>query len=161
MGLFSAKITKGEAAAVEGLLKKAGESAKIINSTVKPDVFFSRLAFLLHFLLELKQYEKYKIFKGSTPTKDYKKVIKDLEKTVDSFIERSYRNAKEKAATYKTEKSRGKSLQDYAIAMVCAFEDPHQFNGVIDRRTRYTGALCTKKNIEKVKKIETEILFEN
>ena len=156
MGLFTPKISKSELECVNQLLKKSQECVQIINKTTQPDVFFRRLCFLLHFLLELKKYEKYKIFKGSTPTGDYNAILDNIEKTVDDFIERSYAQAKEKSSTYKTDKSRQKSLNDFAIKLLCAFENPHQFNDVIGA-TRYDGVLFTERNYEKVKTIVLSI----
>lgn len=156
MGLFRPKISKLELECVNQLLKKANESANIINKTTQPDVFFRRLCFLLHFLLELQKYERYKIFKGNTPSNDFKNIINNLEKTVDDFIERSYTQATIKSSTYKTDKARQKHLKDYAIKIICAFENPHQFNDVYGA-TKYTGALFTENNYEKVKQIVSTI----
>ena len=54
MGLFTPKISSSQLAAVNGLLKKANESADIINKTVQPDVFFRRICFLLFCLKDFR-----------------------------------------------------------------------------------------------------------
>lgn len=38
---------------------------------------------------KINKYEKFKIFKSSTPSADYRKIISNMEATVDSFIERA------------------------------------------------------------------------
>ncbi|MDY5627743.1 MAG: hypothetical protein SPF92_09130 [Clostridia bacterium] len=156
MGLFTPKISSSQLATVNGLLKKANESADIINKTVQPDVFFRRICFLLFCLKELKLYEKYKIFKGNNPTNEYNSIIKNLENTVDNFIDRSYHQALNKANTYKTEKAKMKFLSDYAISLICAFENPHQFNDVVSP-LKYTGTLYCEKNYNKVVEIVRSI----
>ena len=63
MGLFTPKISRQQMAFVQTTLKQMYDSGNLVNTTVKPDVFFKRLNFTLDLLLRLQPYEKYKIFK--------------------------------------------------------------------------------------------------
>ena len=115
MGFFTPKISRWEKEHISGLLKQAQESAKLVNTTVKPDVYFDRLHFLFDILLELREYERYKIFRGSTPSNDLLNLQNGLEKSVDDFILRPYTNRKEKADALKTENAKQNNICGFNV----------------------------------------------
>lgn len=149
MGLFTPKISAVQMDTVNAILKQLRETANVINTTVKPDVFFGRLNFALDCLLELQKYEKYKIFKKSTPSADYKRIIKNLNKTVDNFIDRAIENNHCKFSKLKTNAAKMKSYKDFIIALISAFDCAHTFWTGNTIYPHYTGPLFTRKNYQR------------
>lgn len=157
MGLFSPKISQYQMQQVQILLKQANESANLVNSTVKPDVFFGRLGFLLDVLLELQNYERYKVFKGSTPSADYKKITNGMEETVDNFISRAVSANQNKLSSLKTEAAKDRNRKKFAISLAIAFETANSFwqgNGLYPH---YVGPLFTQNNYERVQRILQDV----
>lgn len=157
MGLFAPKISRAQMNQVQILMKQISESVNLINTTAKPDVFFGRLNFTLDCLLELAKYEKYKVFKSGTPSSDYRKIVSNIEATVNSFIERAVASNKAKVASLKTEKAKERNYAKFIVSMAVAFEASHTFwqgNGVYPH---YTGPLFTESNHLKVKKMLAEL----
>lgn len=74
------------------------DRAKLVESTVNPDVFFERLHFMLDLTLTLQNYEKYKCFTGNTPSALYQEIISNLGEIVDKFITRTYNKQADKEA---------------------------------------------------------------
>lgn len=153
MGLFTPKISRAQIDYVKILLKQANESANLINKTVKPDVFFGRLGFLLDVLLELQKYEKYKIFTNSSPSRDYQKLIGTMEKTVDDFIDRAVSANQEKMKSLKTQSAKDKNAEKFAQSMQNSFSSAKTFWQGNKMYPHYTGSLYTEKNLERVKKL--------
>lgn len=155
MGLFlrKTKITQRELQTVQTALNQVKDSVALINSTTKPDVFFKRLHFTLDILLFLQEYEKYKIFNNSLPSKDFNKIIKNLDATVNDFIDRASNECKRKIAGYKTQKAKIKCFEDFSSKMISAFDCADSFwegNGFYPH---YTGILFTESNYQKVQSI--------
>ncbi|WP_295216427.1 hypothetical protein [Ruminococcus sp.] len=149
MGLFGKKkLTPLEADYVKTRLKQAHECEVLVNKTVKPDVFFGRMNFLLDCLLNLSDYEKYDIFHPEKPSKTFKNITSNLEKYVDVFIDRAYANMKEKTSNLKTEKARATNWEKFFDTMVSAFEGANSFWRGDPKSKHYTGALYTKNNIK-------------
>ena len=157
MGLFTPKLTSQSMEHIARLLSQAQDCARLINTTTKPDVFFKRLNFLLDLLLELQQYEKYKIFKGGTPSADYKKILNNLETTVNDFINRAQLAHEEKMRSLKTDKAKKRNREDFAIKLISAFDVAHTFwdgNFSLSRQIpHYTGPLYTENNYRRVQEI--------
>lgn len=156
MGLFTPKISAFQATQVEILLEQANESASVLNRTSNPEAFFGRLGFLLDVLLELQKYEKYKVFRGSSPTKDYKKVLNNMEKTVDDFIDRAIEANELKINSLKTIAAKERNRKKFVISLAVAFEKSNSFwqgNGMYPH---YTGALFTENNYLRVQSMLEE-----
>ena len=158
MGLFTPKISRQQLESVKTLLKQAAESSNLVNSTVKPDVFFGRLGFLLDILLELQKYEKYKIFSGSSPSSDFKKLIQGLDKTVDAFINRSLNANKEKIEKLKTQSAKEKNYKNFVAELYHAFLASKSFWPGNLMYPHYTGPLYSETNLAKVKSLYEETL---
>ena len=150
MGLLTPKISNWEKEHVANLLKQLKESAKLVNTTVKPDVYFGRLHFMFDTLLELQKYEKYKIFKGGLPSRDLQNLQNGLEKSVDDFIMRSYSKRLDKANSLKTENAKFNNMKKYADSMIEAFDNAPNFWEGDGMRPHYTGPLYAPKNWEKL-----------
>ncbi|MDD5934998.1 MAG: hypothetical protein PUC65_05430 [Clostridiales bacterium] len=89
--------------------KIANDCVNLINSTVKPDVFFSRYDLLIEKLELLSKYENYIKFNGTLPSYSLQIAKSQKEASVRSLIDRAWLKADEKASKLKTEK--GKSNQ--------------------------------------------------
>lgn len=153
MGFFSPKISAAEMASVKNMLKQVNDCTKIINTTSNPEIYFSRLNQLFDLFLTLKTYEKYAIFKNSTPTKDLNILMSRLENSVNLFIDRSYENQMEKIRKLKTDKAKINSFKKYAEKMQFAFENSHNFwqGSTLPSRAgtlHYQGELYTDANLE-------------
>ena len=157
MGLFTPNPTPQLMEYIARLLSQSQDCAQLINSTTKPDVFFKRLNFLLDLLLELQQYEKYKVFKSGTPSADYKKILNNLEATVNDFIDRAQLAHEEKIRSLKTDKAKKRNREDFAIKLISAFDCAHTFwSGSISQSRfypHYTGPLYTQNNYRRVQEI--------
>lgn len=157
MGLFTPKISPRDLQHVQSSLSQLQDSANFLNTTTKPDVFFKRLHFTLDLLLDLQSYEKYKIFKGSRPSDDYRKIINNLEATVNDFIDRAVVANNDKLASLKTEKARKRNRENFAIKLISAFDCAHTFWSGNFSQSRsyphYTGPLFTSNNYKRVQAI--------
>lgn len=160
MEILTPKISKAELKQFKSLLKQLNESEKIINSTIKPEVFFGRIGFTLDTLLELGKYEKYKIFKDKTPKNDYNKLLYNLEDTVNSFIDRSYKAQLEKVSKLKTKKAKDNNMDKYFENMKSCFSKANTFwegNGI---KPHHEELLYTENNLKHlydlIKKYENE-----
>lgn len=112
MGLFSRpKVSEKEFKMVSTALNQARDTANLINTTVKPDVFFKRLNFFLDILLFLQRYEKYKIFKGTAPSAKYRQTIDNMDNIVNDFINRASQDCANKMAALKTNKAKSRRLR--------------------------------------------------
>lgn len=71
------------------LIRKANNCATIINTTCKVSPFFYNIDELKKILRKLKKYEKYKVFtKNTSPSKDYRKLKRNMSKYELDFIKR-------------------------------------------------------------------------
>lgn len=149
MALFRKKLSQVEQMQFNNLLKQAQESAKLVNTTVKPDIFFGRLNFLFDVLYNMTKFEKkMKFKKGHAPIDDFNRLATNLELTVNDFIDRSYEKALEKVNSLKTEKGKKNHLQKYFDSMFLAFENSHSFWQGNNMSSHYTGILFTENNMK-------------
>lgn len=138
-------------------MQQLQDSVNLVNTTTKPDVFFKRLNFSLDILLDLQTYEKYKIFKGSKPSDDYNKIIRNLEATVNDFIDRVLVANQKKIASLKTESAKENNREKLAVSLIAAFDCANSFWSGSYSQTRafphYTGPLFTENNYRRVQAI--------
>lgn len=154
MGLFTPKLPDREMGYVRTRMNQLQDSVQLLNSTTKPDVFFKRLNMILDILLELQSYERYGIFKGSTPTQDYNKIVHNLDATVNDFIDRALMENKRKVAALKSETAKQNNRQKFAGSLLDAFNRANTFWSGSFSQTRayphYTGPLFTPNNYRRV-----------
>ena len=157
MGLFTPKISPREAEYVRTKMVQLQDTVRLVNTTTKPDVFFKRLNFALDILLDLQSYERYGIFKGSTPTNDYNKIIRNMEATVNDFIDRALAENRKKIASLKTESAKQNNRDKFASSLIAAFDHANTFWSGSFSSTRvfphYTGPLYTANNYRRVQNI--------
>lgn len=149
---FSKPLSKAELQQVELLIKQVKASAELVNTTVKPDVFFGRLGFLLDGLKQLGTYEKYHLFHGSTPTKDLDRILANLNNTVNDFIIRAAGDADQKISQLKTIKGKRNRVSAFYTKMIYAFDNARTYWQGNQRYPHYTGPLYYRENIDLLKK---------
>lgn len=153
MSLFTPKISPQEMTYVRTTLNQLQDSVYLVNTTLKPDVFFKRLNFALDLLLYLQPYEKYKIFKSGLPSSDYARMISNLGATVDDFISRALSANQSKIASLKTEKAKKENRAKFAASLISAFDCAHTFWSGNYGFPHYTGPLFTEQNYYRVQAI--------
>lgn len=92
------------------------DSAKLINTTKKPEVFFERYLLALSILNELIPIEKKLLIKGDTPSKIKKQFYEKEILTVNDFIDRHFNETLDKLNSLKTEKSKINQIDKYCSA---------------------------------------------
>ena len=142
---------------VKTTLGQIQDSAKLVNTTVQPDVFFKRLHFMLDLLLRLQPYEQYKIFKGGTPTSDYNRILANIEATVDDFITRAVEANDIKVAALKTNKAKTRNRDDFAVKLISAFDCANTFWTGNHGFPHYSGKLFTPSNYKRVQAIYDDL----
>lgn len=161
MGLFTPRISQAELSHVQMTMKQLQDSVNLVNTTEKPEVFFKRLHFSLDLLLELRRYEKYRIFKSGLPSNDYQKIINNLEATVNDFIDRAVLANDRKIAALKTESAKKRNREAFAIKLISAFDCANTFWSGNFSQSRayphYTGPLFTVSNYKRVQAIYDNI----
>lgn len=108
----------------ENDLRIIQDSIKLIETTLKPDVFFMRLKLLYEKLAHLCNIEQYIEFTGAVPSAAYHEFSNDYDEAIKQFLIRYFSDTFDKAESMKTEKGRiGKyqkfydSLQEYYYYM--------------------------------------------
>ena len=108
----------------ENDLRIINDCIKLLESTVKPDVFFSRLKTLFERAEHLCMLEPYMNFYGAKPSDAYTEIFKNHQEATRLFLIRYFSDTFDKAEAMKTEKGRiGKyqkfydSLQEYYCYM--------------------------------------------
>lgn len=139
---------------IDTRLTQLYDSVKLVNTTVKPDVFFKRLNFILDILLDLQRYERFHVFKGDPPSYNYNKILDNLESTVNDFIDRSYQKAIFDSKKLKTTRGRENKLSAYFSSLDAAFELSHTFWEGNKGFPHYSGPLYTENNYMKLKDLE-------
>lgn len=105
-------------------LKQIKESAKIINETKKPEIFFSRYDLMISRIRELRELERYVKFKGDKPKYMLEQAESKRSMAIHDFIDRFYSESYLKISTLKTDSAKQKvadkffsSLEGYFISM--------------------------------------------
>lgn len=94
-------------------LKTAVDCAELVNTTVNPEVFFTRYDLMLEQLSKLAAVENKYPFKQGVPSETLKTLLEDREAETDTFIDRATESVLAKAAELKTEKGRKNSINRF------------------------------------------------
>jgi len=134
---------------IQSRLKQVRESADLVNSTVKPDVFFGRLGFLLDTLLDLMTQEKFAKF-TTKPSTDYYAVVEELPLTVNKFIERAVAAECAIISELKTESGKAARWKRFESTMLTSFANATALSAAkrdtSGRFPSYTGGLYSPEN---------------
>lgn len=160
MGLLAPRISAREVEYIRSRMAQLQETVALVNTTTKPEVFFKRLHMSLDILMELTAYEKYGIFKGSKPTDDYNRLLRNLDTTVNDFIDRALVANQQKLASLKTDSAKRNNREKFAASLIAAFDCANTFWSGSFSQTRiiphYTGPLYTANNYRRVQAISRE-----
>lgn len=157
-------LSETEIESIRNSVKKIEETYKILNSTLKPEIFFQRLGFLFDTLLSLQKYEDFGIFTENTPSKRLREIQEGLENRVSNFIVRYMRNAWEVSSTIKSEDDKEEKYADFVNKLISALDCAGTFWGGAKGHPHYTGPLFTEANYQHVQAIWDECCdksFEN
>lgn len=97
----------------ENDLRIMNDSAKLVESTVNPDVFFSRLQLLWEKAEHLCLLEQYMEFSGASPAAAFLEIRENHQKAIYDFIVRYFSVTFDKAESMKTEKGRIAQYQKF------------------------------------------------
>lgn len=98
-------------------LKIIDDSVKLVNATVKPDVFFSRYDLLIENLRKASQIENHVRFSGERPSIALSRIISIREEQTSLFIRRSFEKMIEEVEKLKTPKGKGNRVDKYFSTM--------------------------------------------
>lgn len=144
------RISQADMEFVKTCMKQVGECASLVNTTTNAQVFFGRLHFLLDLLLEMQKYERFGIFQNSKPSADYKKVIRNMEQTVNAFIDRALDANARKISKYKTQAARDRNTTKFILELAHGFDIAGSCWAGNPMIAHYTGPLYTEKNRERI-----------
>ena len=114
MGLFFKSRTEKEAEFMAPQwLKQVNESANLVNTTKKVDVFFSRYDFLIETVNKLIGIEKFLKFKSDKPSEMLKSIESKKVYTINDFIDRYYEDILEQIRKLKTDKAKQKRIDNF------------------------------------------------
>lgn len=113
--------TKRQAAAK---IKIIQDCVRLVNTTIKPDVFFKRHDMLKEKAYELTLFEPYLQFTGKSPSEAYREILEKEPDTIFDFLERYFEAVEIKVDKLKTNKAKQNqylafyaSLQPYFLYM--------------------------------------------
>lgn len=98
---------------VNNHLKIINDCCKILQTTVKPEVFFSRLNLLFVHTKAITVFEPYINFVSVNPSQALNKAIEEKQEVVFEFLKRYFSSVLDKIDTLKTEKSKLFQLQKF------------------------------------------------
>ncbi len=98
-------------------LRQVEDCTNLVNSTVKPDIYFKRYDMMVSCLVELKKMQKVIKFSGKKPSAYLNEVIKTRDEQLNYFIERIYRYYFNKISSLKTAKSKQTQIDKFTETM--------------------------------------------
>lgn len=99
--------------AVESDLSIIHDCMRIIESTTKPDVFFSRLQLLEEKCKHMVLFEQYISFESAKPSDALNEFYEKKQVCISDFIDRYYASVLEKSETLKTEKGKANQFAKF------------------------------------------------
>lgn len=142
---------------IRSAVQQIRETYDILNSTVKPDIFFGRLGFLFDRLLMLQKYEKYGVFTENNPTKRILDIQNGLEGRIDRFVDRYMEYVYRTVSAKKTERGRANTLFDLTNKLISAFDCAENFWTGSKGFPHYDGPFFTEQNYRRVETIYDEV----
>ena len=97
----------------ENSLRIAQDCSKILQNTVKPDVFFERLQLLIFHTSTLTLLERYVPFNGTSPTVAFHILIDEKQECIRQFLIRYFCTVLDKVDNLKTDKGKLNQYQKF------------------------------------------------
>lgn len=98
---------------VENDLRIIADCNALIEKTVKPDVFFSRLQLLEEKAVDLTRFEKYIPFTGAKPSDALGELRSNKQEAIGQFLIRYFGTVFDKAESLKTDKAKMNQYQKF------------------------------------------------
>ena len=83
-------------------LRQARDSANLVNTSKKPEVFFERLLYLHQLMRALSNMERYVRFSGKKPSQHLQEIERDRGVIINAFLDRYYQDIQGKISALKT-----------------------------------------------------------
>ena len=83
-------------------LRQARDSANLVNTSKKPEVFFERLLYLHQLMKALSNMERYVRFSGKKPSQHLQEIERDRGVIINAFLKRYYQDIQGKISALKT-----------------------------------------------------------
>ena len=109
-------------------LEIINESQQLVNSTSKPDVYFSRYDLLFEVLIRLLRVEPFYHFSQGSPSDSILHLCQAENDSNKAFIDRYYQKASEKAQSLKTQKGKTNQYQKFFDSLKPYFRRLSQHN---------------------------------
>lgn len=121
-------------------LRIINDSSKLIENTVKPDVFFQRLQLLEKKAADMVRFEKFISFKGAIPSEGLEEVRDNKQQAIKLFLIRYFNAIYDKSETLKTNKAKLNQYQKFYDSMQPYYEymDKDNIDYVETKYTAYT-----------------------
>lgn len=120
---------------VNNYIKQYQDSAKLTNTTVKPDVFFYRYDLAIKRMIAIiymQKYAKIKIFGNYCPEQIVEEMIDTKEENTKAMIDRAFIELKSKVEKLKTPKSKMSNIEKFIDSFKGFVEiSPNNFNYII------------------------------
>ena len=135
--ISKALFTKALYMAVDNKMKILKDSVKLVNSTEKPKIFFTRRALILETLEFLAKLEPVYPFKGSLPSKDLINIQSKKVAAINDFIKRYFDSVRIDMATLKTAKAKQRKMDLFCENML-AYDDEMEDENRKNYKALYT-----------------------
>lgn len=127
-------------------LESLSEPTYIVNHTTDPEKFFASLHFILDSLMYLIPYEKYNLFKGLTPSDNYRTIILNRYSEVSRFIDRAISKNEEEMCLLESAAEKIDYRLCFAEHLLSAFDNANSFWTGNVGEPHYTGNLYVENN---------------
>lgn len=98
-------------------LKIAKDSERLVNTTVNPDVFFSRYDLMIEQFRKLAGLEHLISFSGTLPSAHLNTLIATRDQEAETFIRRSFKKMRDEVGLLKTENGKSAKIERYFSKM--------------------------------------------
>ena len=98
-------------------LKQVEDCTNLVNTTIKPDVYFKRYDLMVSCLVELKKMQSVIKFKGKKPSSYLKEVLHTRDKQLEFFMNRIYDAAVQKITSLSTAKAKENHIIKFTETM--------------------------------------------
>lgn len=146
--IYSEKQLKALAyRSAQNSLRITDDCAKLLQTTVKPDVFFDRLQLFIWHTSNLALLEKYVSFSGASPTKVFSTLMREKQECIHEFLVRYFCKVDIKAIGMKTPKGKLNQYQKFYDSLTPYFEemDAENIDYVETKYRAYTRSLEQQK----------------
>lgn len=104
-------------------LRIVQDCSKILQSTVKPDVFFERFQLLILHSSNMAILEKYVPFRGASPMAAFNVLMAEKQQCINQFLIRYFCSVFDKAETLKTDKGKFNQYKKFYDSLLPYYDE--------------------------------------